>query len=360
MVWRAALTAYVFLQDIQHAVHAVESSIPARGHKLHSRRLSDQKQLAQASCILNVGHGQLYLAQAGVAIDQATRKCNNPTTGGGSNAALCTVSVSEIIASFSYATAFLSMVANDCLVPHCGEQPCTNPEAVCAASITALAAATAEMVQSGAGLSYDCPGAVNSQYRRLQENRTRSDAAGAETAASKTGRVKLARSASESNAQWSPVQRPVWEGPGGDTKTSENDVSVQSAFCAIYIAQSAWYLARASLDIKEATLSCPGVTDASSDTAQALCGVDVTGVILSAMHMASFISGAVAQCSRGDNAGAACAGDGLKLAAAITQVANAAQGIFTACGHACRDRVTEPGDPLRRLRAFNWSSDIVV
>lgn len=318
-----------------------ESKTAKEGRNLLSRRLQPAERNAHltyqartASCVFDVLHGSTYLAQAGTSIDAATRKCHGPTTHTNENKALCSVSVTQIIESFAYAASFMSSVAIDCTNQD-------NWRAACSAAITNLVGAIGDLAQAGSGMSYDCPGAANHPgVRRLNET-AKSDG---ENLQNMTKR-----------RLWSPIEDPVWTYQAHMDNMHSKNQKAEDAFCGIYSAQSAFFLARAGLNINEAVYTCPGVA-AGSEPDKAVCGIATSGIILSLVNVASFISGAVAQCQHGVNAPAACTADVTKLVAALTVVANAAQGIFVSCVNGDTEMIAPAP---RRLQQDNTTDFII-
>lgn len=330
-----------FLIHVLYFLVSLASAAPGTQdeRELFSRRLFDLRggqpitQARTASCVFDALHAATYIAQAGTSIDAATRKCHGPTQDAGANSALCSVSVSQIIESFSYAASFLSIIAVDCTDE-------SNFRADCAASITGLIGALGDFAQAGSGMSYDCPGTKNHPGRRLNETEAFGhDASTTVTAAENVEVVdrhqdeKRNESFSMEEKQqrrlWSPIQNPVWTRyPGGNSEVAVRNHKAESAFCGIYSAQATFFLARAGLNINEAVHTCPKAT---TGVQKAVCGGDVSVILLSLVNVASFISGAVAQCEHGLNAPAACAADITKLIAAMGVVSAAAQGIFVSC-----------------------------
>eukprot|EP00929_Paragymnodinium_shiwhaense_P054896 TRINITY_DN27517_c0_g1_i1.p1 TRINITY_DN27517_c0_g1~~TRINITY_DN27517_c0_g1_i1.p1 ORF type:complete len:357 (+),score=44.75 TRINITY_DN27517_c0_g1_i1:85-1155(+) len=316
-----------------HADDTEHRNLLARRLKT-DRNKQEIKSARTASCVFDVLHAMTYLSQAGVSIDAATRKCHNPTRDAGANSALCSVSMTQMLESFAYAASFLSAIAIDCTNE-------ANVDAACASSVTALVGAMGDLAQAGSGMSYDCPGASNHPGRRLDEE-AMLNASKVENSVAETH----VTDALEDRRLWSPIQNPVWTRvPAGQQPIAVRNYNTENAYCGIYAAQATFFLARAGLNINEAAHNCPGLTDADSVTDRALCGVDVTGALLSVINVGSFVAGAVAQCQHGLNAPAACSADIMKLVAAMTVVANAAQGIFISCVN----HVSIPETPLRRL-----------
>lgn len=299
-----------------------ETTHESSSRNLLSRRLFPVRgdyeifQARTASCVFDVLHGSTYIAQAGTSIDAATRKCQMPTPIDGANQALCSVSITQLIESFSYAASFFSSVAIDCTDR-------ANFKAACASSITALVGAIGDFAQAGSAMSYDCPGTKNHPPRRLEKKDN-------ETVATMEN---ITQTLEEARRLWSPIQNPVWTryGAGGRSEVAVRNYKAELAFCGIYSAQAAFFLARAGININEAVHTCPVTSATAKAEDNAICGIDVSGVILSVVNVASFISGAVAQCQHGLNPAAGCTADVTKLVAAMAVVANAAQGIFVAC-----------------------------
>jgi hypothetical protein len=236
---------------------------------------------------------------------------------------LCAVSITEIVESFTFAASFLSSVATDCVTGG------PNVQAQCASDITGLIAAVADLAQAGSGIDYDCT-------RRLVEANDTSVDEEVAYAIPSPGTKSLL----ETRQLWSPERFPVWSKnpaaapyarpPVSKQSRAERNYHAETAYCVIYAAQATWFLARAGLDINDATYDCAATT-MHSRLKTAACSASVSGIILSFSYVASYISGAAAQCAHGMNPKAACAGDISKLVAALGVTAAASSGMSAAC-----------------------------
>eukprot|EP00929_Paragymnodinium_shiwhaense_P037069 TRINITY_DN19814_c0_g2_i1.p1 TRINITY_DN19814_c0_g2~~TRINITY_DN19814_c0_g2_i1.p1 ORF type:complete len:414 (-),score=74.17 TRINITY_DN19814_c0_g2_i1:305-1483(-) len=358
--------------------HVLASAQPLLNETDAGRRLQptertpeEQRNADIASCVFDVLHGTTYLTQAGTAIDSSTRRCATKCVEGthacgGQQQALCSVGVTEVIQSFLFAGSFLSFAASDC--PAAGFMP---PR--CAGEILSLVAGLGDLAQAGSGTSYDCPNANNHPHRRLRgDESSKMDEKNEKLPPlpkAEEGHywedVELKHPSPEmeelmnlntSIAEWfetSPHARRLWSAPSNpfmqqgvwmqpnrpappQQSPQERNFHEQNAFCGIYAAQGAWFLARAGMEINLIKNDCAnmfsgGLFNGYTDREKARCIGTFANVLTSVIYVASYISGAAAQCLHGTNVMAGCIGDLTKLNAALGTVAKSGARIADVC-----------------------------
>lgn len=355
-------------------VEAAENPLPPFLEK--ARRLApgpgqrtpqQQRDADIGSCIFDTLHAGTYIAQAGTAIDSSTRRCAKQCALGthscGEQAkALCAVSITEIIQSFLFAGSFLGFAANEC--PEDSVAKGTNYPENCGGAILAMVAGIADVAQAGAALSYDCPKGKNYPGRRLdteearqayQFNATDKDHYWEEVKPDVSEDMKTLMETNKSLTEmfkdaeerrlWSPPRNPYWQNPvwshsnrppPGNQLPQERNFHEQVAFCSIYAAQGAWYLARAGMEINLITNDCKnlfngGLLAGFTQDEKARCIGTFANMITAILYVASYVSGAAAQCAHGVNMMAGCIADMTKLLAALGVVATQGSRMYNKC-----------------------------
>eukprot|EP00929_Paragymnodinium_shiwhaense_P074489 TRINITY_DN38139_c0_g1_i1.p1 TRINITY_DN38139_c0_g1~~TRINITY_DN38139_c0_g1_i1.p1 ORF type:complete len:409 (+),score=77.83 TRINITY_DN38139_c0_g1_i1:74-1300(+) len=356
------------------------------------RTPEQQKNADIASCVFDVLHGATYLTQAGTAIDSSTRRCQTKCVMGthacgGQQQALCSVGVTEVIESMLFAASFLSFAGADC--PAAGFMP---PR--CAGEVLSLIAALGDLAQAGSGTSYDCPNANNHPGRRLEDKDFEVPRPETEGYYWKDVEMErpgpdlqellklnasmaewLEKTSPDARRLWSAPQNPYWQNTGLWTRPNrpappqqtpqERNFHEQNAFCGIYAAQGAWFLARAGLEINLIKDDCRnmfngGILVGYTDAEKARCIGTFGNVLTSVVYVASYIAGAASQCMHGSNVMAGCIADLTKLNGALGKVAKSAARMSYECSGTSfptpAPTVAPPATP-RRLTEEERSDD---
>eukprot|EP00927_Polykrikos_kofoidii_P008924 TRINITY_DN13720_c0_g1_i1.p1 TRINITY_DN13720_c0_g1~~TRINITY_DN13720_c0_g1_i1.p1 ORF type:complete len:326 (-),score=43.74 TRINITY_DN13720_c0_g1_i1:120-1097(-) len=228
------------------------------------------------TCVFDALQATTYLSQAGIAIDHSTRGCN-PING--EELVGCGVDVLNVVESLGFVSMFLSDSVSQCDLSDSLDHDAGD----CATAIVGLIASIADMGQGGTAIAADCtksnPSAFVFGAPALQQA------------------IRAAR-----------------------------DFGSETAFCVVYATQSAWWLARAGLNINSAVSLCEAGTIAVAD-----CAAKVAGVIGSFVATASYASGIASQCSHGWNRAAGCSSDVTKIIASLAGVASTASAVHSAC-----------------------------
>jgi len=342
-----------------------------------------------AACVFNSLQVVTYLAQAGNAIDEATRSCHkdgihNPTWEK-KGEVQCWVDVTTVIESFGFATAFLAAAVNQCGMN-------MNLDDQCASDIAGTVAAVADMMQAAAGMSMDCPDGKDFH-----------------------GTPK-------------PIIVPNNPGPNYKTRDHMSELqkewSGEVAQCTIDAFEATFFLARAGINIDAAVQVCPpnnkfisnftllgegmcepgSYRQGSATTCEAcaqecsgdgqcqgfsfeytlpapdnsgsckihtnqvtgvnpaftsvgcyqrevlsdhpeFCATSVTGVIYSFSYVAAYIAGAAAQCEHGMMPKAACASDVARLVGSLAFAASAGSSMLNSCVRGGK----EPGEEVGQV-----------
>jgi hypothetical protein len=262
---------------------------------------------AATSCVIDATQSITFIAQAGIAIDMATRGCEGWDETYQKRE--CAADVGNIIKSFSWVSAFISSAVNDCGV-FAGNLP--DQQAKCAADVSSVVGAVGALAMGGAGIAAACdPNGVGPKNTANYENNG----------------ILLDYKTATALARPPQEQAP----PTGYLTTdqmsrSQRDYSATTAMCVVYSLQSTWFLARAALGIDSATRDCTG------NYVQAKCAATASGIVAAFSAATSYIAGAAATCSHGvHTTGAGCAAYVSMVTAGMAAIASSAAAASLDC-----------------------------
>jgi hypothetical protein len=124
---------------------------PSPAEKAAAQKAQD---ISYTLCSFDIVEGTAFLMRLGLAIDAATVGCADPTA--------CTINVFNVVAMFSFAAQFWSMVAIHCTLD-------ANTDAACAADISGCIGGVTEAVAGAGTADAACPGNDQDVEKEVEE-----------------------------------------------------------------------------------------------------------------------------------------------------------------------------------------------
>jgi len=299
-------------------------------------------------------------AQTGSPAGNRTQNLTGNLTGERLRKLGCQITVSEVVAALSESASYLAASASDCVAG-------VQEGAYCAADVTALLGAIAQVFNMARGVNRSCSGdegefeiVADDGARRLREQRlaasTSADAAGIRSeprAAHNHGARRLSERAKSFFETWrEDVVHERLE--GAIERIEERERKMLVTECVLDVNQGLAALLRAGLAANQVAKRCKAGLLAT-DMGRRVCAVDISGLTGSFTFAAEYLSYAAAHCGDPDEKSdqiwrAECVGEIMQLVTSLSCLTAVGAAIPVSCSKTVRD-FDEGIAPGRRLAA---------